>query len=305
MTQSVIVAFYKFVNLPDYKSLQSSFYKECKRNKILGTILLAEEGVNSTIAGPREGIDAFLSFIRQDPRFSDMPHKESFADLPPFYRLKVRLKKEIVTLGVKGVDPVKQPGQYMKPEEWNDLIADPEVILIDTRNDYEVEIGTFKGAVNPNTQSFREFPSFVKENFDPTIHKKIAMFCTGGIRCEKAASYMINQGFKEVYQLEGGILKYLEKIPEEESLWEGECFVFDNRVAVANALKRGSYDQCFGCRYPLSKEDKDSPLYEPGVSCPRCYSKKTTKKEQGLRQRQRQIEIAKERNQNHLGPRHR
>ena len=231
-------ALYKFVSLSDYQALQAPIQTACNHHNIKGTILLAEEGINGTIAGLAEDMHQVLDFLRTDAqfknRFADLDHKESFADEHPFYRMKVRLKKEIVTLGVEGVSPTKQVGTYVKPEDWNALISDPDVILIDTRNDYEVDIGTFKGALDPKTTTFREFPEYVANNLDKTKHKKVAMFCTGGIRCEKASSYMMDQGFEEVYHLQGGILKYLETVPEEASLWEGECFVFDQSVRAAH-----------------------------------------------------------------------
>jgi UPF0176 protein len=215
--------------------------------------------------------------------------------------MKVKLKKEIVTLGVPGVSPTKIIGQYVKTKDWNSIISDPEVVLIDTRNDYEYAIGTFKNAINPNTKTFREFPKFIKTHFNPKKHKKIAMFCTGGIRCEKASSYMVSQGFNDVYHLEGGILKYLEEVKPEESLWKGECFVFDQRVAIKHGLEVGDYDQCYACRYPLAKEDLKNNKYTPGISCPYCFNKHTYQKIKALTERQRQIIFAKERGTNHIG----
>jgi len=298
-------ALYKFVHLPDFKELQAPLLEACKLNKIKGTLLLAEEGINGTIAGLPENIHHILHYLRTAPlfsgRLSDLEHKESWSDEHPFYRMKVKLKKEIVTLGVPGVSPTKKVGTYVKPQDWNTLISDPEVILIDTRNDYEVDIGTFKGAIDPKTATFREFPNYVAEHFDKTKHKKVAMFCTGGIRCEKASSFMIDQGFEEVYHLEGGILKYLETVPEEESLWQGECFVFDQRVAVKHNLAVGDYDQCYACRYPLSKADMESELYTPGISCPHCYNSLTEEKKARLSERQKQVILAKQRGEAHIG----
>jgi UPF0176 protein len=215
--------------------------------------------------------------------------------------MKVKLKKEIVTLGVPGVSPTKVVGKYVKPQDWNAIISDPAVVLIDTRNDYEYAIGTFKNAINPKTNTFREFPEYVKTHFDPKKHKKVAMFCTGGIRCEKASSYMLSKGFDEVYHLEGGILKYLEEVKTDESLWQGECFVFDQRVAIKHGLEVGEYDQCYACRYPLSKNDMKSDKYTPGISCPHCYNLHTPEKLKALTERQKQVILAKERGASHIG----
>ena len=215
--------------------------------------------------------------------------------------MKVKLKKEIVTMGVEDIDPNKDVGTYVDAADWNALISDPDVILVDTRNHYEFEIGTFKGAIDPKTETFREFPAYAKANLDPQKHKKVAMFCTGGIRCEKSTAYMKQQGFDEVYHLKGGILKYLEDVPKEESLWEGECFVFDNRVAVNHALEKGSYDQCHACRFPITEEDKRSPMYQPGVSCPRCYESRSDKQISRFKERQKQMELARDRDESHIG----
>ncbi|MEQ1837053.1 MAG: rhodanese-related sulfurtransferase, partial [Candidatus Nitrotoga sp.] len=244
MSNIVVAALYKFAELVDYREMQPRLQDFCVAQKINGTILLAAEGINGTVAGSRAGIDALLAFLRADTRLADLEHKESFADTPPFDRMKVRLKKEIVTLGVAGVDPNKKVGTYVAPEDWNELIADPDVVLVDTRNAYEYDIGTFQGALNPHTTTFRQFPAYVKNNLDPAKHKKIAMFCTGGIRCEKASAYMLEQGFEEVYHLQGGILKYLETVPVEQSKWQGECFVFDQRIAVGQGLELGTHEQC-------------------------------------------------------------
>jgi UPF0176 protein len=294
-------ALYKFVSLSDYKALQAPIQAACESNNIKGTLLLAEEGINGTIAGLPADIHRTLDYLRQDPRLADLEHKESYADEHPFYRMKVRLKKEIVTLGVPGVSPTKKVGTYVKPEDWNALISDPDIILIDTRNDYEVDIGTFKGAVDPKTTTFREFPEYVAKNLDKTKHKKVAMFCTGGIRCEKASSFMMDQGFEEVYHLQGGILKYLETVPEEKSMWEGECFVFDQRVAVKHNLEVGEYDQCYACRHPLSPQEMHSEQYAPGISCPYCYDKLSEEKRASLSERQKQVALAKQRGEAHIG----
>ncbi len=301
MDQFLTAALYKFVSLPDYQALQKPILTFCVDHNIKGTLLLALEGINGTIAGKPEDIHAVLNYLRQDSRFSDLEHKESYADNHPFYRMKVKLKKEIVTMGVAGVNPNNVVGTYVKPEDWNALISDPDVILLDTRNDYETHIGTFKGAIDPKTTTFREFPAFVEQNLDKTKNKKVAMFCTGGIRCEKASSYMKQQGFEEVYHLQGGILKYLESVPKEESLWEGECFVFDQRVGVKHGLAVGEYDQCYACRMPLSQEEMKSEEYTAGISCPHCYDKTSEEKKAALTERQKQVVLAKQRGQAHIG----
>jgi UPF0176 protein len=287
----VIATFYKFVSLPDFVELREPMLRYCQEQGIKGTILLALEGINGTIAGSRQAIDSVLAFLRADSRLKDLEHKESSAEVPPFERMKVRLKSEIVTLGLPEVDPNQQVGTYVSPQEWNELISDPEVIVIDTRNDYEVDIGSFKGAQNPQTKSFREFPDYVHQHLDPTKHKKVAMFCTGGIRCEKASSFMVAQGFEQVYHLKGGILKYLEEVPAAESLWEGECFVFDERVAVSHGLEEGSYELCLSCGRPISDEDKASPKYEPGISCPHCFDSLTEEKRVRQQEKWRQLQL--------------
>ena len=299
------VAFYHFVTLDKKNNIQEHVYNFCEANNIKGTILLADEGINGTISGKEKNIRDFLIFIKKESLFnslfSKLEHKESWANKNPFYRMKVRLKKEIVALGVDGVNPTKKVGKYVKPEEWNNLISDPNTIIIDTRNHYEVDIGTFKNATNPNTSTFRELPSFIEENLDPKTPKKIAMFCTGGIRCEKATSLMLDKGFKDVYHLEGGILKYLETIDKDKSLWEGECFVFDQRVAVTHGLNEGKYDQCYACRHPLSPDEMNSSHYIKGISCPYCYNKLTNEKKSSVIERQKQIELAKLRGEDHIG----
>ena len=296
----VVAALYKFVRLPDYVSLRDALYDTMVANQVKGTLLLAEEGINGTICGPREGVDAVKAFLDADGRFDNLSYKESFSEELAFYRTKVKLKKEIVTMGVEGVDPAHIVGTYVKGDDWNQLISDPDTILIDTRNDYEVAIGTFKHAVNPNTTTFREFPAWAAENLDKTKHKKVAMFCTGGIRCEKSTAYLKEQGFEEVYHLDGGILKYLEEMPQENSLWQGECFVFDQRVAVKHGLEQGSYDQCYACRMPLSAEELASELYVKGLSCPHCYDKTTEQQKASFAERQRQVELAKQRGEKHI-----
>ena len=272
MTQ-VVVTFYKFVRLPDFAEKRDSLLSHCEAQGIRGTILLAAEGINGTIAGSREAIDSVVTFLRSDPRLVDLEQKESCADSAPFDRMKVRLKKEIVTLGLPEIDPSDRVGTYISPQEWNELISDPEVTIIDTRNEYEVSIGTFRGAKNPKTASFRQFPDYVRNHLDPNKQRKVALFCTGGIRCEKATSFMMAQGFQEVYHLKGGILKYLEEVPAEESLWQGECFVFDQRVAVREGLAIGTHQMCQSCGHPISEADKTSPHYQEGISCPYCFDR--------------------------------
>ena len=287
----VIVAMYQFVQLDDFMELKSLLTEVCRKNEIVGTLLIANEGLNGTIAGSSRGIDKLLAFLFADPRFKNMNYKKSYAGAYPFRRLKIRQKREIVTMGVADTDPRKVSGKRVNAKEWNQLVLDPDVLTIDTRNIYEYEVGTFKNALSPETEKFRDFPKFVDDCLSPQKHKKIAMFCTGGIRCEKASNYMVKKGFKEVYHLDGGILKYLETIDERESLWHGECFVFDERVAVDKDLKPGSYVQCFACRRPLKKSDLDSKLYEVGVSCHHCYGKHRSEKIDGFRERQRQYEL--------------
>ena len=300
MDSVVIVTFYKFVELADYQEMQQPLGRFCRAWQTKGTILLAHEGINATIAGTRAGIDAVLAHLRSDPRLADLTTKESYAEKMPFVRMKVRLKKEIVTLR-QDVDPRAVVGEYVKPHDWNKLISDPDVKLIDTRNDFEVQIGTFEGAINPNTASFTQFVDYVRDNLDPARDKKVAMFCTGGIRCEKATSYLIQQGFEGVYHLEGGILKYLEEVPQVNSMWQGECFVFDNRVTVDHDLKPGNYELCHGCWHPLDSADIASPQYEPGVCCPYCIEGLTDKQLTNRRERVKQIELAKARGETHLG----
>jgi len=303
MTRWIVAAIYKFVKLGDCAALRAPLQVQCDALGITGTLLLAEEGINGTIAGTRSGIDRILEYLRSDPRLADLQHKESSAELPPFYRMKVKLKKEIVTMGVPDVDPTEQAGTYVKPEDWNALISDPGVLLVDTRNDYEVEVGTFKGAIDPRITTFREFPDYVRKHFDAQKQPRVAMFCTGGIRCEKASAYMLQQGFPEVYHLQGGILKYLENVPAKESLWEGECFVFDQRVAVGQGLAQGHYELCYGCSRPISAADKASSKYQAGVSCPHCHDSLTPEKRSAALERQKQVTLAAERGEAHIGAR--
>jgi UPF0176 protein len=296
----VVAALYKFATLDDFRELREPLLQVCLDAGIKGSLLLAHEGINGTIAGSREGIDRVLAWLMADDRLRDLEHKESLDSAQPFLRMKVKLKKEIVTLGVDGIDPNVEVGTYVEPRDWNAVISDPEVLVIDTRNDYEVELGTFEHARNPDLETFRQFPDYVQQ-FDPAKHKKVAMFCTGGIRCEKASAFMLKQGFEEVYHLKGGILKYLEEIPADQSLWRGECFVFDNRVAVDHALSKGSYELCHACGWGVNAADRLSPLYEEGVSCERCHATLTEEQKVRFRERMRQIRLARARGEEHLG----
>jgi UPF0176 protein len=301
MSDFLTAALYKFVELTDFAELKAPLLACCEHNKVKGTILLAEEGINGTIAGLPQDIHAVLAFLRLDPRLADLTHKESFSKKLPFYRLKVRLKREIVTMGIPDINPNLMAGKYVKPEEWNELLDDPDVVVVDVRNDYEVAIGTFKGAINPNTKSFSELPDWVRQETSLRKKPKVAMFCTGGIRCEKSTAFLRSEGFEEVYHLEGGILKYLETVPESESRWDGECFVFDERVSVGHGLKPGEYALCRACRQPISKDDKASELFVHGLSCPHCYGSKTEAQMKAFAERQHQIELANLRNQVHIG----
>lgn len=298
----ILAALYKFVTLDNYEDLKPLILDEMHRLEIKGSLLLATEGINGTVSGAREPLDQFLAFLKQDQRLSDLTHKESYALEEPFHRAKVNLKREIVTMGVPGVDPNRVVGTYVTAKEWNDLISKPDTLLIDTRNDYEYRIGTFQGAVNPKTTSFREFPQWLEDRRDELSAKpRIAMFCTGGIRCEKATSYLKDRGFDEVYHLQGGILKYLEEVDENDSLWDGECFVFDERVSVRHKLAPGEYDLCHGCRVPITEDDKQSIYYEPGVCCPHCFHELTEDRKSRFRERQKQIKLAEQRNERHIG----
>ena len=301
MSNYIVCAMYTFVALENYKEIRQPLLETMEANGIKGTLLLAHEGINGTVSGTREGIDALLAYLNRDERINPISYKESLHDEQPFYRTKVKLKKEIVTMGVEGIDPRKTVGTYVIPKDCNALISDPDVTVIDTRNGYEIEIGTFKHAIDPKTETFREFPEYVAKELDPSKNKKVAMFCTGGIRCEKSTAYLKEQGFEEVYHLEGGILQYLEDVPKEESLWEGDCFVFDNRVAVNHDLEKSHYEQCYACRLPITEEDKQSDKYEPGVSCPHCFGTHTDDQIARFREREKQVQLAKERNQEHVG----
>jgi len=298
---TTVAALYRFVRLDDYESMREPLLNFCTERGVKGTLLLAHEGVNGTISGSKTAIADVLSYLRSDDRLSDLDCKFSYHEERPFLRMKVKLKREIVTMGLEDIDPNQSVGRYASPVEWNELIDDPECLVIDTRNDYEVEIGSFRGAINPGTKSFRDFPAWVDENLDPQKHKKVAMFCTGGIRCEKSTSLLVSKGFDDVWHLKGGILNYLEETPESSTRWEGECFVFDNRVAVNHQLEKGQYDQCFACRFPLDDAQKQSPLYVPGVSCPRCHDAHSEGQKKRFSERQRQMALARQRGEVHLG----
>lgn len=306
MTQAIkIVALYKFVDQPDFETLKTPLAEFCCARDIRGTLLLAPEGINGTVAGTHEAIDDLVRWLEDGNlfggRFRGAEVKYSFADAQPFHRMKVRLKSEIVTLKAPEANPGKQVGNYVAPEDWNDLIAQDDVVVIDTRNDYEVALGTFQRAKDPHTETFTEFKDYVASELDPKKHKKVAMFCTGGIRCEKASSYMLAQGFEEVFHLKGGILNYLEKVPEEQSLWEGECFVFDERVSVGHGLKIGDAQLCRACRQPLTAEDRARTEFIEGVQCHHCAGEENAAKRQAAAERQKQIELAAARGEAHLG----
>jgi len=296
----VIAALYRFVRLDNFEELRQPLLQLMLDKQIRGTLLLAAEGINGTVAGKATAVEQLLDYLRQDDRLRDFDCKFSNDDGMPFYRSRVKLKREIVTMGVADIDPANS-GNYVPPADWNELINDPEVTLIDTRNDYESAIGSFTNAIHPNTKSFRDFPAYVKQNLDPQKHRKVAMFCTGGIRCEKSTAYLRQQGFDEIYHLKGGILNYLEQVPEAESMWNGECFVFDNRVSVNHSLEKGSYDQCHACRLPITDADKANQKYQPGVSCPACYDSKSSSERSRFREREKQVQLAKTRGELHIG----
>ncbi len=295
-----IAALYHFTRFDDSAALREPLVALCADNEIKGSLLLAGEGVNGTIAGPRAGIDAVLAHIRALPGCADLEWKESQSDHPPFARMKVKLKKEIVTMGVPGVDPKAKVGHYVDPEGWNELIQQPDVAVIDTRNDYEVAIGTFEGAIDPETATFRDFPAWWEANKERFHNKRVAMFCTGGIRCEKSTNFLLDQGVEDVFHLKGGILKYLEEMPEEKSLWNGECFVFDERVSVGHGLKEGPHLLCRACRRPIVPEDKLRPEYEDGVQCHNCASEHTDADRERFRERQKQIALSAARGERHM-----
>ena len=294
-----VIAFYKFVELQNLSSLQAIIKDLCTSLEIKGTILLGTEGINGTVSGVGEGIQKLVEFFSSQIEFHDLNYKVSYYDTYPFRRLKVRIKKEIVTLGVKGLNPAKQTGIYVDPNDWNTLISDPNTVTIDTRNKYETQIGIFKSSIDPNINCFREFPKFFEENYSHlNKDQKIAMYCTGGIRCEKSTAYLLKLGFKNVYHLQGGILNYLDKVPVDKSIWEGECFLFDNRIGVNHQIEKGSYSMCYGCRYPVSIEEQQSPKYKAGIHCPNCIDSIPEKTIKRATERQKQINLLKKREAN-------
>ena len=295
-----IAALYHFTRFDDPAALKPPLLDLCDAGGVKGTLLLAHEGINGTIAGPRAGIDAVIAHIKGLPGCADLEWKEATAEHPPFGRMKVRLKREIVTMGQPDVDPLARVGHYVEPQEWNDLIRDPDTVVIDTRNDYEVAIGTFEGAIDPETQSFGEFPDWWQAHKAEFTGKRIAMFCTGGIRCEKSTNFLLNEGLNEVYHLKGGILRYLEEMPAEDSTWKGQCFVFDNRVSVGHGLEEGPYALCHGCRRPILPQDRDRPEFEEGVSCHHCVNETSEADKTRFRERQKQIHLARARGEDHL-----
>lgn len=302
-----IAALYHFTRFVDPAALQGPLARLCDAQGVKGTLLLAGEGVNGTIAGSDEAIERVLDHIRALPGCANLGFKESRADVLPFHRMKVRIKREIVTMGEPDIDPVANAGEYVAPEHWNTLIDDPATIVIDTRNDYEVAIGTFAGAIDPRTRTFRDFPTWFREHRDELLGDtppKVAMFCTGGIRCEKATAFLKSEGVEQVYHLQGGILKYLETVPPEQSRWEGECFVFDQRVSVVHGLDQGECELCHACRMPIRPDDRASPLFQEGVSCPACHAERTEEQRAGYAERERQTRLAAARGQAHIGATH-
>jgi len=299
MADFLVAALYRFVDFPDFENWREPLLGLCRAQAVKGTLLLAKEGINGTIAGSESGVQSVLDRLRADPRFADLQPKFSWANEALFHRMKVRLKKEIVTMGFEGIDPNQLVGTYVDPQDWNALIQDPNVTVIDTRNDYEVAIGTFAGARNPNLGSFRDFPAWLKTEVKDG--QKVAMFCTGGIRCEKSTAYLKQLGVREVFHLEGGILNYLETVPEDKSLWEGQCFVFDERVAVGHGLAEGTYSLCRACRFPIEATAQTRAEFEAGVSCHHCYEKTSEVQKASCRERMKQVELAEARGQQHLG----
>ena len=288
MPSLVVAALYKFVALPAYAELRQPLLEFCQASGVCGSLLLADEGINGTIAGPAAGIQAVLEFLEQQPGLADLELKHSSADEAPFERMKVRLKREIVTMGIEGIDPTQAVGTYVEPKDWNRLLEDPDVIVIDTRNEMEVAIGSFRGAIDPGISSFREFPEWMRSKLSRGEQPKLAMFCTGGIRCEKSTAFLKQEGFEEVYHLKGGILKYLEQVPAEESLWQGQCYVFDKRVSVGHGLVQGDYSACHACGIPLDRQARESPDYREGQSCPSCVDQQSEEQRRRFAERQRQ-----------------
>ena len=302
-TETIVAAFYKFVDWDDFKSLKPLLDKVCSKAGTVGTILLAPEGINGTISGTAQGVQAVLEFLSCDQRLVGLTPKYSTATGKTFKRMKIKIKKEIVSMGKAEVKPAKVTGEYISPEAWNDVIADPDTVVVDARNYYEHSVGTFTNSIQPNTKSFREFPEWVDQELKPMMNektKKIAMFCTGGIRCEKASSYLLKEGFEEVLQLQGGIQKYLQEVKPEESLWQGECFVFDDRVSLQHGLIEGDFDMCHACRMPIDENDKVSEHFIEGVSCPNCYNLHSEERKERFVERQKQIELAKQREKENL-----
>ena len=303
-TDFVVAALYKFVMMEDLPSWQARIREICDTAEAMGTLLIADEGLNGTISASYKGMVTFVTWLRSQPAFEMIAIKYAIHETKPFHRMKVRLKKEIVTMGCPDINPAQNAGIYVEPQDWNKLISDPDVMVVDTRNHYETAIGSFKGAVDPETESFREFPAWAKtlsELPDCKRPKKLAMFCTGGIRCEKSTALMRQYGFDEVYHLKGGILKYFEDVPYEESLWEGECFVFDSRVSVDHKLEKGIYDLCYACRMPITQENMDDKRYLPGISCPHCFETKSKEQLARYQERQRQMALARKRGEEHIG----
>lgn len=303
MTKTIVAALYHFTRFADPSAIWPPLQALCDAQGVKGSLLIAGEGVNGTIAGTRQGIDTVLAYLRALPGCAELEHKESLSSEIPFLRMKVKLKKEIVTMGQPQVDPTLNVGNYVMPEDWNDLISQDDVVLIDTRNDYEYSIGTFEGAIDPDTESFRDFPKWWEDNKDRFHNKRVAMFCTGGIRCEKSTNYLLGEGVQDVFHLKGGILKYLEEIPQEESKWEGECFVFDSRVSVGHGLAEGPYHLCYACRRPISDEDMLRPEFEKGVSCHQCIGEHSDARRERFRERQKQVMLAEKRGGKHIGER--
>jgi UPF0176 protein len=295
-----IVALYHFTRFENHFDLRELLQKKCEQLGICGSLLLATEGINGTIAGTNDSIEKILSYIKDIPDCANLEYKKSVSKLPPFPRMKVKLKNEIVTMGQPNIDPKARVGHYVDPSDWNKMLNDPDVVVIDTRNEYEVDIGTFKGAINPHTSSFREFPAWWEKNKKKFQNKRIAMFCTGGIRCEKSTNYLIGQGVENVSHLKGGILKYLEETPEKKSEWVGDCFVFDARVSVGHELKEGPHELCYACRQPILPKDKERAEYEHGVSCHKCKSRTTESDKSRFRERQKQIQLSRKRGQKHM-----
>lgn len=300
-----VIALYKFTTIASPAALKKELFFLCDEHKIGGTMIIAHEGINGTIAGKEEDVKLLEDRLLGDPIFAGIEMKSSYAETQPFYRIRISIKPEIVTMGLPEINPAEQQGgEYVDPQDWNEILQNPDCVVIDTRNDYEISIGTFQNAVNPNTKSFKEFPKYIEDTLGNNRHKPIAMYCTGGIRCEKASSYLKKEGFEKVYQLKGGILKYLEEVEQDKSMWNGECFVFDQRVSVVHGLEKGNTVLCRSCRHPLKPEELISSDYQEGVACPYCISTLTEEKIQSAKERMLQIRLAQERNSSHLGYQH-